>query len=420
MSQNPIFLIGLSTLFAAIPVAIWLFFLFKKSEKSRKTIGLVFALGCLTAPALLGLQYAWDAIPQFNLAAFIENNVHEQSRMYIAMFMLFGAMEEIIKMYVVTAIDKRTILIKTVNDAIKYSLVAALGFSFTENIYYMFQFWNHITAGELVGMFIFRSTFTAAAHMIFSGIFGYYYGIGKFSFQTARQQKLTGEISKTTKFISKVFNLSRSHALQQKLVFQGLTISIVMHAFYNFLLQYNKTLPVMLFVIAGFLFMQFLLRRKSGHLILATDISSKRKSSMPKKDQDVVLELTSMWFKEQRYVDVIHICERLLERDPDNTVVKLFKARAMDKLEDKSIYKKILGTILPSKNEMNTKDKSVLSKHLAEKEMFAKVKEMIKKQVEKEGKSYIDYEEVRKKYIPSSKEEQKSPEVKSDTFQIES
>src|SRR3989339_253048 len=111
MLSNPIFLLGISTFFAAIPAAIWLYILFSGQAQSKKIVALVFLLGCLTAPALLGLQYVWDVFPRFNLATFIEENIQTQAKMYIAMFVLFGALEEIIKHYVITAIDKKTVLI---------------------------------------------------------------------------------------------------------------------------------------------------------------------------------------------------------------------------------------------------------------------------------------------------------------------
>ena len=37
-----------------------------------------------------------------------------------------------------------------------------------------------------------------------------------------------------------------------------------------------------------------------------------------------------MWTREGRHKDVIDICQRLLLRDPDNKVVQLFQAKAMD------------------------------------------------------------------------------------------
>ncbi len=374
MLSNPIFLLGISTFFAAIPVAIWLYILFSGKVQSKKILAIVFLLGCFTAPALLGLQYVWDIFPRFNLATFIEDNIQTQAKMYIAMFVLFGALEEIIKHYVITIVDKKTVLIKTIGDAIRYSLAAALGFSFTENIYYLYEFWPSISVGQLTTMYIFRSIFTACAHMIFSGIFGYYYGIGKFSIEIVKQNKLVGKVSMLSKALAKFFKITLSHAHQQHMVVKGLFIAIVLHAIYNYLLQYNIIIPVVVFVILGYVYLRYLLSRKAGHLVLITDVSEKSKSSIAKKDEDVVVELLGMWFKDGRYVDVMHICERLLERDPDNNVVKLFKAKAMDKMDDKDTYKAVLGTVLKSKDDLSVNDKDKIAKYTAEKEKIKKEK----------------------------------------------
>lgn len=372
MFENPLFLLGTSIIFAAIPIVVWFYFLFKKSEKSKKIVFLIFFLGCLTAPALLGIQYLWDIFPKFNLAAFIEANISTQNVMYIAMFVLFGAMEEIIKLYVITVVDKKTVLIKTIDDAIKYSIVSALGFSFVENVYYLFQFWPSVSTGQLAGMYIFRSLFTTCAHMIFSGVFGYFYGVGKYSIDLTQEAKLEGKKSRIATIIGKVFNLSLSRAYQQQMVIRGLLTAILLHASYNYLLQFNRILPAMIFVILGYSYLRYLLNRKAGHLILATDISSKKKSTLAKKDEDVVIELLGMWFNEKKYVDVIHICERLLGRDPDNNVVKLFKAKAMDRLDDKDTYKKILGNMLKGKEELDANQKNKLTNYIEQKEKLQK------------------------------------------------
>jgi RsiW-degrading membrane proteinase PrsW (M82 family) len=374
MLSNPIFLLGISTFAAAIPVAIWLYILFSGKTQSKKIVAIVFLLGCFTAPALLGLQYVWDIFPQFNLATFIEDSIQTQAKMYIAMFVLFGALEEIIKHYVITIVDKKTVLIKTIGDSIRYSLAAALGFSFTENIYYLYEFWPSISIGQLTSMYIFRSVFTACAHMIFSGIFGYYYGIGKFSIEIVKQNKLVGKVSMFSKALAKFFNITLSHAHQQHMVVKGLFIAILLHAIYNYLLQYNIIIPVVVFVILGYVYLRYLLSRKAGHLVLVTDVSEKTKSTIAKKDEDVVVELLGMWFKDARYVDVMHICERLLERDPDNNVVKLFKAKAMDKMDDKDTYKAVLGTVLKSKDDLSVNDKNKISKYTSDKDKIKKEK----------------------------------------------
>lgn len=342
MFENPIVLLGISTLFASIPVAIWLYLVFRRGEKSKKTVALVFLLGCLTAPALLGLQYFWDIFPSFNLAALIENNIQSQSRVFIAMFILFAALEEIFKMYVIIAIDKRTVLIKTIGDAIRYSVASALAFSFIENIYYLYQFWPSISLGELLGMYIFRSIFTACAHMIFSGIFGYYYGMGKYSIYLTQEAKITGQKQRISKVIEKVFNLPLSHANQQAMIVRGLATAIGIHATFNYLLQFNIIIPVMVFVIIGYGYLRYLLNKKSDHLVLETDISEIGKSKMDKKDEDVIMELLGIWFKEERYVDVIEACDRLLKKDRDNPIIKLLKAQSLDKVYAKNSYKRIV------------------------------------------------------------------------------
>lgn len=381
MFNNSYFLLGISTLFAAIPVGIWLYILFSRGEKSKKTIALVFAIGCLTAPSLLGLQYLWELYPRFDLSKFVENTIETQTTMYIAMFILFAAMEEIIKHFVVSGIDKKTLLINKVNDAIRYSLAAALGFSFTENIYYLYEFWPSITTGELIQMYIFRSIFTACAHMIFSGIFGYYYGIGKFSIQITEQQKVLGKKQRITGLIANVFSIPMAHAFQQQMVLKGLSIAIIMHAFYNYMLQYNRILPALIFVVIGFSYLKYLLSTKAGHLILTTDITEIKKSRLAKKDEDIVLELLGMWFNDKRYVDVIHICERLLERDPDNQVIKLFKTKAMDRMDLKDTYRHILGSVIKSKEDFNKEDKSLIARYLLEKQKCEKNEKNSPKQI---------------------------------------
>ncbi|MBI4231840.1 PrsW family intramembrane metalloprotease [Candidatus Peregrinibacteria bacterium] len=378
---------------------------------------MIFGLGCLTAPALLYLQDLWDKYPRFNLVSFIESNFQAEMIITIFIYLLFASMEEIIKLFVVKIVDEKTLLIKRVNDAIRYSLAAALGFSFTENIYYIYVFWPHISEGELIGMFIFRSIFTTAAHLAYSGIFGYHYGIGKFSMVVSEHESLTGGVGIGTKIISKIFNLPVSEGFRQKTIFRGLVIAIMLHFAINYLLELQYIIPVIIITVAGFIFLQLLLSRKAGHLVLRTDPSTMRPATIAKKDKDVVVELLGMWFKEGKYVDVMHICERLLERDPDNRVVKLFQARAMDEMDEHNVYKKILGTVLKTNTDLNEHEKNIIDKYTEEKEMFQKVKQMIKKQLEKEGKTWVE-PKLKAAPIIMAKEQETREKVEEKTYKL--
>jgi len=393
MWENEWLLMGISTVFAAIPAAIWLYIIFKKSERSKKTAALIFILGCFTAPALLGIQYVWEIFPEFDLASFIEKSIETPTAMFIAMFVLFAAMEEIIKLLVIGMVDKKTMLIRNINDAIRYSFAAALGFSFAENVYYLYQFWPQIGTGDLIGMYLFRSIFTTCAHLIFSGIFGYFYGIGKFSIFLSEQEKLLGKKNSFARIIAKIFDLPLTHAYQQAMVVRGLITAIFLHATYNYLLQYNILIPDILFVIIGFIYLRYLLTRKTGHLVLTTDISKKRKSNIAHNDKEVVIELMGMWFNEGKYEDVFQICENLLERDPDNEVVKIFKAKAEDEIQKSEEIRELVG----KKKQSN---KNIITKSINEKKNLEKVKKLIESKLKKEGKAIKD---ITKKHSGKSK-----------------
>jgi len=382
----------ISILVAVIPILIWFYLFFSAAQKSKKTAFIVFGISCISAPALLYLQYLWDEYPNFNLQHFIESNVNNTSLITILVILLFVIMEETIKLFVVKVVDKKTLLISNINDAIKYSIISALGFAFIENAYYFYQYYPSSTKGELFGLFIFRSAFTTCAHMIFTGVFGYHYGIGKYAMYISKQKELTGGISKLSTWISRTFNIPLSEGFRQKTVMKGFLLATIMHLTYNVILTYNSRLPVIIFVICGYLYLQYLLKRKVGHLILTTDPATNRPSTIAKKDKDVILELLGMWFKEKRYVDVIHICGRLLERDPDNNVVKIFKAKAMDNMENSETYKKILGTVIKTKEDLSENQRNTITKYITEKKEE-------KKMVQTKSPGKIEENEVEEKKV---------------------
>jgi len=365
--DNKILLISISTLVTAIPVAIWSVIFFKHAKDSKFLLLSVFILGSLTPWALLEIQELWIKFPQLDVPTLIETSIKQTSIMYMLTFMFFGMMEEVIKHFAVRIIDKKTIAIKTVNDALRFSILAALGFSFSENIYYLYNLWGEISTAEIAGVYIFRSVFTMCAHMIFSGIFGYYFGISKFTIDITKQEELTGGRNFAAKILSKIFNIPYQAAYKEKTILKGLFLAMGIHAVFNFLLQFNAIIPVMVIVILGYLFLRYFLKRKAGHLVLLTDISETKKSMLAKKDEDVVLELLGMWFQDKRYVDVIHVCERLLQRDPDNNVIKLFKEKALDKIEDKNTYKKILQSVFKGKEDISENDRNILTKYIEQK-----------------------------------------------------
>jgi RsiW-degrading membrane proteinase PrsW (M82 family) len=336
----------ISGVLALVPAVIWLTIIFRSSKK-RGLKTLIFAASIFSVVPVFLLQYFLNLFPQFDVLQFLQENINNQNLNFLLLFISVGIVEELVKQSLIRFIDKHYLLIQTINESIIYSLVAALGFSFAENVFYIYSIYTQLGIQQLFVAYLFRSVFTTCAHLIFSGFFGYYYGIAKFSLNIVEQSRMTGEKKLFVRWIGDKFNISTFEAYKELTILKGAVIAICMHAFFNFLLQFNQILPVVIFVGIGFLILLALLRKKSGRLILVSNVKNGQASTMSNKDEEVVIELMGMWFKEKKYVDVIHICQRLLQRDPGNRVVELFKAKAIDQLEKNDSYGQILRNLFP-------------------------------------------------------------------------
>lgn len=346
--RDPLTLYLISGLLALIPAIIWLSILFKRSKRRSIQI-LIFAGSIFSVVPIFFLQYFLNLFPQFDVVHFFQQNIENQNLNFLILFIAVGIVEEIVKQTLVRMIDRRYMLIQTINESIQYSLVAALGFSFAENIFYIYSIYSQLGIQQLFVAYLFRSIFTTCAHMIFSGLFGYYYGIAKFSLNIVEQTRWTGNKSRIATWLANRFAISTFESYKQLTILKGALIAIFAHAVFNFLLQFNQIIPVVIYVIIGYLSLRHLLKQRSGRLIMVTDASRQRESTMAKRDEDTVIELLGMWFNERRYVDVIHICQRLLQRDPDNKIIALFKAKAIDKLGEKDAYGNIIKNMFPGK-----------------------------------------------------------------------
>ena len=111
---------------------------------------------------------------------------------------------------------------------------------------------------------------------------------------------------------------------------------MILHAIFNTMLSIKlpnniNILFVILQVAAMFMFLQYLLNQKTGNLTFI--LGEKYHSTMSVENEEVVLELIGQWYNEKKFKEVIGVCERLLKRDPDNNVVKIFMNKSKDELE---------------------------------------------------------------------------------------
>jgi len=314
---------------AALPAVIWSVVIFKGRKTSRWPLLLAFFLGTLTVlPLILLYNYLWVWFPALDVYHVIEQNVTDAHFAAIAALLVVGMLEELSKSGVVRIIGKSPIGIQTINDAVKYSILAGLGFAFTENVVY---FLNALSSGgvtQLLSLLIFRGIFTVCAHMVFSGIYGYFYGLSKFARPIMETRLWMGERSGIIRIMSRILGTNEADTYTQVMLLKGILIAMILHAAFNVFLEFDLFFGAVLHVLAGFVYLLYLLANKTGAIVFA---STGQNATMAKRDVDTVLALLGMWTNEGRYKDVIDICQRLLLRDPDNKVVQLFQAKAMDK-----------------------------------------------------------------------------------------
>lgn len=321
---------------AALPAIIWSVVLFRGRKGSRWPLVLAFFIGTLTVIPLMLLENLWIWRPEWDIYAILEQSLANGFVLAVATLVVVGILEELAKSLVVRTIDRSRIPVANINDAVKFSIMAGLGFAFTENIFYFTYFWQTSGLAGLISGLISRSLLTVCAHMVFSGIFGYYYGLAKFSSPILQTELWMGRSHKAISILAKALGVNEAEAFRQWLRLKGLLIAMAVHAVFNTSLEFDQIFPALIVIALGFAFLLYLLAHKTGAIAFE---GTARKSTMAKRDEDVVLELLGMWTQEGRYTDVIDICQRLLMRDPDNKVVQLFQAKAMDaqklqKLED--------------------------------------------------------------------------------------
>lgn len=334
MTISPNIQLVLSILLAMIPAFIWALYFFEPKDKNAKFFLKVFLGGTLTVFPILGLQLAYiefaNALPHLDFVGLIKDKVPNFYIITVITYAWVGISEELIKFFIVKHTDnKHPEITDTINGVLKFGLLSGLGFAFSENIFYFYNIWKAFGIEGLLAPFLFRSTFTVCAHLMFSGIFAYHYGNAKFAEDIINFRKWKGEQIDNNEY--KKFKRSS--------ILKGLFLAMGLHALFNTLLELSSSfsggqalvIAVIIQVALMFFYLSSLLRTNSGNLRFIQ--ADKHISVMEQNDIDVLLEYIGMRFSEERYNEVIGMCERLLHRDPDNNVAKIFKAKSEDKIK---------------------------------------------------------------------------------------
>ena len=277
-----------SILLACIPAAIWGYIYYSKHPEKRSLTVLTFAVGAIAVLPILFYKFLWQFFPwinAFKLADYYKNDLIGFSNLIvlplsvIITFMFVGIIEEIMKLLSVKVADDDEI--KNIDDSIEFFIIAALGFSFTENILYFYNIWISQGTSNLLLPFLFRSTFSTFAHIMFSGILGYYYGIAHFA-APILQKEILKKRRRWVKKVHKVINRKKEGIFYKENIIEGLLISIGLHAIFNIFLEMNLTFMTIPFLIGGYLALNYLFNKKENHKNYGKLLSYVRNHPHPK------------------------------------------------------------------------------------------------------------------------------------------
>ena len=260
-----------SIILACVPVMMWGYVFFKKQPEDKRLTFLTFTVGALAVFPILFYKSLWTFFPWLNAFRIAEKyeytyiNLSEYVVIPLSVvitFMLVGVIEEIMKMIAVKTVDDDDFM--SIDDCMEFFIIAALGFSFTENILYFYNIWIVHGAQDLILPFLFRSSFSTFAHLLFSGVLGYYYGVAYFA-GPVLQDEMKKNRKHWTRTLHKIFGFRGEKLFHEEKLLEGLIISITLHAAFNIFLEMNYTYMIVPFLVLGYMLLNHLFNKKENH-----------------------------------------------------------------------------------------------------------------------------------------------------------
>ena len=259
-----------SVIFAFVPIIAWGLHFLKKHPEAKKLVFLTFIAGALSVTPLILYKFLWDFFPWINAFIWTRNlNVDLlglSSLMIVPFsvlvtFLLVGVIEEVSKIFAVKIMDKDKF--KSIDDAIEFAIIAGLGFAFIENSLY---FYNIITGRgfeDLLFPFVFRSLFSTFAHVMFSGIFGYFYGVAHFA-DPILKKEMREKRHPIINFLHKHFHFKRIVMFHDEKILEGLIIAATLHGLFNVFLEMGWVFAIVPFLFMGYITLTYLLEKKEN------------------------------------------------------------------------------------------------------------------------------------------------------------
>ncbi len=276
---------------AIIPVGAWYFVFRRKHAHKWHQVILTFIAGMFSGALILAYQHFWGepfdliffTIEPSNFGENIKSALGVSALSYFLVYLSVGFIEEYSKHWVVKKTDHR--IFESVDDVIEFSIIAALGFSFLENIGYFFMLILRDQTESLTSLFLVRSVFVVFIHILCSGIYGYFYGLGHFATPILEQRERNGRLAFLPDFLHRIVHWRKETVFRDQMATLGLVIAMTLHGLYDFLLEMetvgnlasstiNADMPVFLagiklhviilpiLLIGGYAYLMYLLHKK--------------------------------------------------------------------------------------------------------------------------------------------------------------
>ncbi len=198
-------------------------------------------------------------------AYFMAEHLHTK----VWFFVVVGMLEEFVKHLIVRFSDDEKI--RSIADAVSFSIIVALGFAFIENIIYFMNFDEifETSAGEIGIFFALRSIFPVLGHICFSAILGYFYGVAHFSdeiyLEESRHKK-----HPLLQWIHQILLIKGTTLLHQEKMLEGLLFAMGFHAIFNSLLEFELLSWLVPFLVVLFSWVIYTLHRQKCNLFRHT------------------------------------------------------------------------------------------------------------------------------------------------------
>ncbi len=252
------FRIFLAAILAVVPLMFWGLVFYKKQPERKTDVIRLFLAGAVSVAPLLAYKFLWQFFPWINAFSYTHQfnddmigfaNITLIPMQVLLTFMIVGVIEEVAKYLAVRNIHHKYMC--SITDCMEFFIIAALGFAFTENIIYFFNIMSVRGVEEVMLPFIFRSLFSTFAHVMFSGILGYYYGLAHFAAPVLHERWNKKDWT-WIRWIAKTIGIKTPVLFHHEKMIQGLLYAIVAHAIFNIMLEMNWTFLIIPYLTFGF------------------------------------------------------------------------------------------------------------------------------------------------------------------------